>query len=263
MPLSDKLRIGQNIHNGSHGVDWGSLEMSLSWGCSAGDQGASSRKFVYADLNLSRGFGPEKDGPRSCCLLLVFRKGDAHKEDRSNTDKQVGVWWQHKYLLCSVFNTALHVINDLSTYTATNFYHLDKKVHAGWWDKPLTGVESCKLTQNKTHAVQLGGISAWDELRNFQGCGIFWKGQAILSRSSNVQHPVGVPVLTDYLLPNYWMWCNQSNLAVGDKSSCCRKFLNQVLPFLVEVLVQDGIYLVREFPNHPMSNYLRDGSWEK
>jgi hypothetical protein len=30
-----------------------------------------------------------------------------------------------------------------------------------------------------------------------------------------------------------------------------RKFLNQVLPFLVEVLVQDGIYLVRDFPNHP------------
>jgi hypothetical protein len=304
MPLSDKLRIGRNIHNGSRGGDWGSLGMSFSWGYNAGVQGESSRKFVYADLNLSRGFGPEKDGPRSRCLMLVLRKGDAHK-DRSDTDKQVGVWRHREYLLCSVFNTALHVINDLSTDTTINFYHLDKKkARAGWWDKPLieyeasgqessammavyaaTGVESCKLTHNRTHAVQLGGSeglapwqlntftkhmldklnSAYQPKMNRETAKVmahFEKDEPYFHGSSNVQHPVGIPVLTNYLLPNYCMWCNQSNSAEGDKSSCCRKFLNQVLPFLVEVLVQDGIYLVQEFPNHPMSNYLKVSTTE-
>jgi hypothetical protein len=297
MPLADKLRIGRNIHDGTRG-DWGSLGMSFSWGCNAGVRGASSRKFTYADLNLSRGFGPEKEGPRSRCLMLVLRKGDTHK-DRSDTDKQVGVWRHREYLLCSVFNTALHVINDLSSDTTINFYHYDKKERAGWWDKPLieyaaagqesaamtqvfaaTGVESCKLTHNRTHAVQLGGSeglapwqlntftkhmldklnSAYQPEMNRETAKVmasFEKDEPYFHGSSNVQHPVGIPVLLDYLLPNYRMWCNQSNSVMGDKSSCCRKLLNHVLPFLVEVLVQDGIYLVRDFPNHPMSNYLK------
>jgi hypothetical protein len=79
--------------------------------------------------------------------------------------------------LCSIFNTALHVIDDLRKVTTINFYHVDKKTRATWWDKALieyeasgqelaaitqvdaeTGVELWKLTHNRTHdAVQLGG----------------------------------------------------------------------------------------------------------
>jgi hypothetical protein len=88
MPLADKLMIAGHIHSGRG--DWGSLGMSFSWGCNAGVRGASSRKFVYADLNLSRGFGPEKEGPRSRCLMLVLRKGDAHKDTEATlTNKSV------------------------------------------------------------------------------------------------------------------------------------------------------------------------------
>ena len=34
------------------------------------------------------------------------------------------------------------------------------------------------------------------------------------------------------------------------------KFLYKTLPFLVEVLLQGGIYFTTEFPNHPMSQYI-------
>jgi hypothetical protein len=188
------------------------------------------------------------------------------------------------------------VINDLSTDTTIHFYYYDKKLCAAWWDKPLikyeasgqeslammqvyaaTGVESCKLTHNRTHAVQLGGsegLAPW-QLNTFikhmldklnlayqpemnqeaKVMAAFDKDEPYSYGSSNVGHPIAIPVLLDYLLPNYCSWCHQSNLVRGDKSSCCRKFLNQVLPFLVKVLVQDGIYLVRDFPNHPMSNH--------
>jgi hypothetical protein len=296
MPLADKLIVARNIHGRA---DWGSLGMSFSWGCNAGVRGASSRKFVYADLNLSRGFGPEKEGPRSRCILLVLRKGDAHK-DRSDTDKQVGVWRHRNYLLCSVFNTALHVIDDLRKDTTINFYHVDKKTRATWWDKQLieyeetggqesaamtqvyaeTGVESCKLTHNRTHAVQLGGsegLAPWqlntftkhmlDKLNSAyqpemnretaKVMAAFEKDEPYFHGSSNLEHPVPVGTLIDFLLPNYRMWKRQANSAEGDKSSCCRKFLNEVIPYLVEVLVQDGIFLIRDFPNHPMSNYLK------
>jgi hypothetical protein len=130
---------------------------------------------VYAYLNLSCGFGPEKEGPRSQCILLLLRKGDAHN-DRSDMDKQVGVWRHRNYLLRTAFNAALHAIDDLRKDTTINFYHVDKKKRATWWDKALieyeasgqelaamtqvyneTGVKSCKLTHNQTHAVQLGG----------------------------------------------------------------------------------------------------------
>ncbi len=53
------------------------------------------------------------------------------------------------------------------------------------------------------------------------------------------------------------MWKRQANLAKGNTFSCCRKFLNKVIPYLVEVLIQDGIYLIRDFPNHTMLNHLK------
>jgi hypothetical protein len=59
------------------------------------------------------------------------------------------------------------------------------------------------------------------------------------------------------LLPNLQEWRRQASSRQGDKSTCCRKFLNEILPFFVEVLVQDGIYLIRDFPNHPVSQLLK------
>jgi hypothetical protein len=59
------------------------------------------------------------------------------------------------------------------------------------------------------------------------------------------------------LLPNLGFWQQQANSRSGDKSVCCDKFLNHILPYFFEVLVQDGVYFVRDFPNHPMSALLK------
>ena len=69
--------------------------------------------------------------------------------------------------------------------------------------------------------------------------------------------PFPVETCIAYLLPNYGVWCVQQFSPMGDKSETCQKFLNRIIPFLVEVLVQDGIYLIRDFPKHPMSLYLK------
>jgi hypothetical protein len=59
------------------------------------------------------------------------------------------------------------------------------------------------------------------------------------------------------LLPDLSTWRQQAGSRGGDKSILCDKFLNYLLPYFVEVLVQDGIYFVKDFPNHPMSQYLK------
>jgi hypothetical protein len=59
------------------------------------------------------------------------------------------------------------------------------------------------------------------------------------------------------LLPYLQSWYQQSNIHRGDKSSCCTKFLNHILPYFIEVLVQDGIYFTQDFSAHPMSMLLK------
>lgn len=59
------------------------------------------------------------------------------------------------------------------------------------------------------------------------------------------------------LLPKLNVWRQQAQSREGDKSSCAYKFLYRLLPYFVQVLVQDGIYFIRDFPSHPMSNYLK------
>ena len=59
------------------------------------------------------------------------------------------------------------------------------------------------------------------------------------------------------LLPDLAKWRREAKSPRGDKSTCCDKFLNEILPYFVEVLVQDGIYFVKDFPEHPMSRMLR------
>ena len=70
MRMSDKLKVVRYIHENRG--DWGALSSAFSWGCNCGVRGASSRKFVYSDLNLSRGFGPEREGDRARTLMLVL-----------------------------------------------------------------------------------------------------------------------------------------------------------------------------------------------
>jgi hypothetical protein len=296
MPEEDIKKILTHMHKRRN--DWGSLSMSFTWGCNAGVRGASSRKLTLCDLNMSRGFGPVRKGPRSRTLMLVLRKGDTHK-DNHTTDKQVAVWRHRDYLLCSAFNTALHVINTLRENPTINFKHLDKKERASWWDFPLidyesldqessamkevlaaTEVESCKVTHNRTQAVQRAGsegLAPWQVntftkhlLNKFhtayqsesdkEACKVmagFSKEEAHFIPEEYLKMPWDMHVLTRLLLPGYSRWLIEAASPLGDKSSCCRHFLIDILPFLVQVLVQDGIFLIADFPNHPMSQYLK------
>ena len=293
---SDKKKIASYMHR--HRPDWGSLSTSFSWGNNAGVRGASTRKFGYAEMYTSKGFGPAKEGPRAQTMLLVLRAGDPHK-DKFTTDRMVGCWRHRIPVLCATGNLSLHVINDLRQDQDIEFLHADKTVRASWWDKPLidydtlddetgpmkevyaaTGVSGCKLTHNRTYAVQQAGSEglAPFQINSFtkhmlekmhksyqaevdkEACKVmagFSKDEGYFVEREHLELPFAIAALIDFLLPSYREWVTEHQSENGDKSSCCRNFLFDTIPYMVRVVVQDGIYLVRDFPEHQMSNYLK------
>lgn len=58
------------------------------------------------------------------------------------------------------------------------------------------------------------------------------------------------------LLPQLPGWRRDIAKRYGDKSTCAKKFLTELIPFFIEVVVQDGIYFVRDFPEHAFSRFL-------
>jgi hypothetical protein len=296
MPMSDKLKVMKYIHESRN--DWGSLSTTFVWGNNAAVRGASSRKFVYADLHLTKGYGPEKEGDLARVLALILRQGRLIHKDGFTTDKQVGSWRHRHYIMCSQFTTALHIINDLRNNSTINFYHVEKSKRAPWWDTPLvaftkrdeessaikqvykkTGVSSCKVTHHRTHAIQLAGseglapyqvatiskhiteklTSAYMPEIDKQACKVmadFGKDEPYIVDYARVVLPREISYYVNLLLPRYPVWLREQKSRTGDKSTLAVQFLNEVLPYLVEVLLQGAIYFTKDFPDHPMSQYI-------
>jgi hypothetical protein len=133
LPVSSKILMMEHIYR--ERKDWGSASVNFTWGQNGAVRGASNRKMVFCDLNLSLGFGPELVGRLSRALLLVLARGPVHK-DNHITDKQVCTWRHRDYRLCSNFATALHVIFVITQMTIS-FLHEDKTKRASWWDIPF------------------------------------------------------------------------------------------------------------------------------
>jgi hypothetical protein len=141
LSLPQRRRILQYIYR-ARTSDWGPASVNFTWGLNVAVRGDSSRKLNFCDLNVSRGYGPEEDGPLSRALLLVLRKGPVHK-DRKDKDQQVGCWRHKHYELCSVFSTSAHVVwTLLEKRGQINFYHDDKTARCEWWDLPLIDWET-------------------------------------------------------------------------------------------------------------------------
>jgi hypothetical protein len=59
------------------------------------------------------------------------------------------------------------------------------------------------------------------------------------------------------LLPQLAGWrFEAASTGSGDKFSCCQQFLNEVLPFFMEVLIQASVYFIHNFPTHEVSQWL-------
>ena len=81
----------------------------------------------------------------------------------------------------------------------------------------------------------------------------FVRGEPYFCARMFLPLPHSVEYYCRKLLPKLPQWRHERNSAFGDKTVLCDKVLNHIIPYLVEVLVQDGIYFTKQFPKHPMS----------
>jgi hypothetical protein len=142
-----------------------------------------------------------------------------------------------------------------------------------------TGVRSCKVTHHRTQAMQLAGsesLAPWqintmtkhmleklpaahqsetdrDCMRVMTGYpkGDYFNEISLMQLPHEVEHYVRL------LLPNYSDWLRQRESPNGDKTDCCTTFLLRVLPYLVQVVVQCGVFFIEEFPRHSMTMHLK------
>ena len=143
-----------------------------------------------------------------------------------------------------------------------------------------TGIEHCKLTHHRTSALQYAGfnglnphqvhtltkhliekiMSAYQseaEKETLKVMAGFEKNEPYFVPRSLLQLPYPILWYVQKLLPNYTTWVQQQSERNGDKSSCGKKFIHDLIPYLIEVLVQDGVFFTRDFPNHEVSHYLK------
>jgi hypothetical protein len=130
-----------------------------------------------------------------------------------------------------------------------------------------TQVRCSKVTHNRTQAVQLAGsesLAPWQintmtkhllqklhssyqsevDKESMMVMTGYSKGEGYFNEMSLIQLPRTLDYYILCLLPKYPDWLAQQDAGNGDKSQCCETFLLQVIPYLVEVLVQCGVFLV-------------------
>ncbi len=62
--------------------------------------------------------------------------------------------------------------------------------------------------------------------------------------------------IVHFIFPNIDSWQEQYQSPEGDQSEAAKNFLFEMLPFLAKVVVQDGIFWVKDFPNHALTRLL-------
>jgi hypothetical protein len=142
-----------------------------------------------------------------------------------------------------------------------------------------TNVVSCKVTHDHTLAVQHAGSeglapyqmstmtkhmlkklhSAYMAEVDKEVCKVmagFRKDEPYFVPGTHLKllYPIGT--YEQLLLPDLADWGVEADAVGDDHSSCCNKFLNHVIPFLLEVLIQDSIYFIRDFPEHEVSQWI-------
>jgi hypothetical protein len=85
------------------------------------------------------------------------------------------------------------------------------------------------------------------------GFDVFRREEYYIARSYVQVPPQWIQMIFPYL--NLWRF--QVNEQLGfDKGAAAKNFVNLLLPFLAEIVIQDGIYFQKSYPNHTFSEIL-------
>jgi hypothetical protein len=69
--------------------------------------------------------------------------------------------------------------------------------------------------------------------------------------------PGGIDFIVSRLFPNHQEWISQAvHEYEGDGSDAAMNFLYDLIPFMSEVIVQDGCFWIQQYPTHTVSTTL-------
>jgi hypothetical protein len=145
-----------------------------------------------------------------------------------------------------------------------------------------TGVTNSKVCHHRTAALQHGGFeslgphqintltkhkiekqsSAYGpvaERKTLQIMAGFINGEPYHLERGQVVLPHNIGMYEHMLLGDKVAdWRNEADMDDVGKSLCCFHFLHGLIPWFVEVLVQDGVFFIFDYPSHPLSNWLKN-----
>jgi hypothetical protein len=171
-----------------------------------------------------------------------------------------GLWWSHQITRFNKYSAAAHAMKEVLKGTGVE---LNKVTHHRTQSVLLGGVRGLndeqisRFTKHKTDKLHTSYTAEVEEeaLNVMSG---FRKYESRFVKEEFVSIPPDMRAKCIVkLLPRYNQYLQQRASALGDKGRACRTFLLKVLPYLIDVVIQNGIYFIRDFADHPSAVILR------
>ena len=258
----------------------------------------SARKFMYCDLVLDTAHGPEKRGELAKILSIVLRQGrHKYKQDKTRIvggwrHRNYLRCMTGMLGMCLLVN--LHSNRDLDFYmdvdtpgsakwrklrllswtsqkSADAAYRSVLKATGVSWGKVThlrkTGMEQASahgdlgideiatMSKHRTNKIYRYATELYTPLMKVMAG--FKRTEAYFVPRTQVELPVEWDA-ESIIFPHLETWRLQAASPTGDQSDAASNFLNKMLPFLARVIIQDGIFWLRDFPNHEISITLRN-----
>lgn len=271
-------------------------DLALSWNCCTQTyvRGHSVRSFQFADLRLDEAHKRE-GGDGSRILSIVLRQGQhKHKADKTRV---VGCYRHREFMQCTtgilalVLFDRLHFNRDIDFYVdefgGSKWRNLnlisgwkDRRSHAAAYESVLraANVSWSKVTHMRKAGMEQSSVFG-DLSTDEQATMSKHKTEKVYRYVTELYAPVmkvmagfgrtevysvpraeiTIPYEQPELLvfPHIHVWQAQMESPMGDKCEAARNFLNKMLPWLAEVVIQDGVYWIDRYPEHFISILLR------
>ena len=186
---------------------------------------------------------------------LTFHRGPVSRRRPPWWDISLTDDWDNSGVLCNQYRRLLESAN--IDYCKCSYIRTSGVDEAGYEGELLQDAITTmsKHTRNKFDVFYMCELSP-DVLKVLAG---FHKRDIYTVPRTDItfEELTNTPIV-ELIFPNINIWKAQRDGIDGDKSVAARNFLDELLPFLARVVLQDGIFFMHDFPRHLVSQYLRN-----
>ena len=183
---------------------------------------------------------------------------------RAPNKKTPAMWWGISLNNFDTYSQESSAMRQMLSAAGLNIYggkvthHRSQMVQTAG-SRGLSPWQVCTMTkhiQDKYHSAYLPEVEE-ESMKVMSG---FRKTEPRFVPTEHVVFPGNHKTYLDdcmkYILPEYSRYVREQESAAGDKTQCCLKVLYEVIPYLVETVLQVGYYFIHEYPQHPLTAVL-------